>query len=70
MAALLKFADDRGVRVETVSLGQGQGPVAQQWIHKGVKEGFWVVSPTCCCACRLKRSQLSATAFPPRIRRP
>jgi dynein heavy chain len=43
MAALLKFAEDRGIRVETVSLGQGQGPVAQQWIHKGIKEGFWVV---------------------------
>ena len=45
MASLLKFADDKGVRVEAVSLGQGQGPVAQEWISKGLKEGFWVVRP-------------------------
>jgi hypothetical protein len=43
MASLLKFADDRGVRVEVVSLGQGQGPIAQEWISLGRKEGFWVV---------------------------
>jgi dynein heavy chain len=43
MAGLLKFADDKGVRVEAVSLGQGQGPVAQAWISEGLKEGFWVV---------------------------
>lgn len=43
MASLLKFADDRGQRVESVSLGQGQGPVAQHWINAGRKEGFWVV---------------------------
>ena len=43
MASLLKFAEDRGVRVEAVSLGQGQGPIAQRWISKGLKEGFWVV---------------------------
>lgn len=43
MASLLKFADDHGQRVEAVSLGQGQGPVAQQWINLGKKEGFWVV---------------------------
>lgn len=43
MAALLKFADDKGIRVESVSLGQGQGPVAQKWIDAGAAEGFWVV---------------------------
>lgn len=43
MASLLKFSDDRGQRVETVSLGQGQGPVAQTLISSGRKEGFWVV---------------------------
>jgi dynein heavy chain, axonemal len=46
MASLLKFADDQGQRVETVSLGQGQGPVAQHWINLGRKEGFWVVRTT------------------------
>lgn len=43
MAALLRFAEDRGIRVEGVSLGQGQGPVAQKWIDEGIKHGFWVV---------------------------
>jgi hypothetical protein len=43
MAALLKFADDRGVRVESVSLGQGQGPVATKLIEEGSAAGFWVV---------------------------
>ena len=47
MANLLKFADDRGIRVESVSLGQGQGPVAERWIQEGMKEGFWVVLQNC-----------------------
>jgi dynein heavy chain len=47
MAALLKFAEDRGVRVESVSLGQGQGPIAQKWITEGAQQGFWVVLQNC-----------------------
>lgn len=46
-AALLKFAEEKGRRVEVVSLGQGQGPVAQRWIDEGVQEGFWVVLQNC-----------------------
>ncbi len=37
----------QGVRVESVSLGQGQGPVAQKWIDAGAAEGFWVVLQNC-----------------------
>jgi len=47
MAALLTFAEEKGVRVESVSLGQGQGPVAQKWIDEGAAEGFWVVLQNC-----------------------
>jgi dynein heavy chain len=43
MAALLKFAEEKSVRVESVSLGQGQAPVAQKLIEEGSTAGFWVV---------------------------
>jgi len=35
LSDLLKFADSSNTRVESVSLGQGQGPVALDWIRKG-----------------------------------
>jgi len=47
MTSLLKFADDKGIQVESVSLGQGQGPVAQRCIDVGAKEGHWVVLQNC-----------------------
>ena len=34
LSDLLKFADASRTRVESVSLGQGQGPVALDWIQK------------------------------------
>lgn len=34
-----RHASPQGVRVESVSLGQGQGPVAQRWIDEGAAQG-------------------------------
>jgi len=50
-AALLKFGDDMGFSgsemVQTVSLGQGQGPIAEALIRGGIVQGTWVVLQNC-----------------------
>ncbi|GAB1598116.1 dynein heavy chain 3, axonemal-like [Argonauta hians] len=49
MAALLRFAEERGKskELQTISLGQGQGPIAEQRILQAAKQGTWVVLQNC-----------------------
>ena len=47
MLALLKFAEGFGRTVESISLGQGQGPHAERMVKSGQKDGTWVVLQNC-----------------------
>jgi dynein heavy chain len=47
MASLLYFAEGLKVTVNAISLGQGQGPIAEAWIEKARAEGGWVVLQNC-----------------------
>ncbi|KAI8903374.1 dynein heavy chain, N-terminal region 2-domain-containing protein [Gorgonomyces haynaldii] len=50
MSSLLKFAEDRRMppeKVTSISLGQGQGPIAAKLINQGMNAGSWVVLQNC-----------------------
>ena len=56
--ALIKFAEDRGVlnKFQSISLGQGQGPVAEKLCAASTKVGNWV----CLMNCHLATSWMKA----------
>ncbi|XP_012945211.2 dynein heavy chain 6, axonemal [Aplysia californica] len=49
MSAFLRFAKemDYTERIQSISLGQGQGPVAEKMIQSAVKNGDWVFLQNC-----------------------
>lgn len=49
MGAFLRFAKEQGManKIQSISLGQGQGPVAEKLITTAVKMGEWVFLQNC-----------------------
>jgi dynein heavy chain len=47
MNALIRFAESKKIAIESVSLGQGQGPHAETLVQSGSTKGFWVVLQNC-----------------------
>jgi len=42
-ASLHAYSEKKNIKVKSISLGQGQGPIAQQMINDGFQTGDWVV---------------------------
>lgn len=46
----MRFGADKGIKptdIQTISLGQGQGPLAERLINAGIVDGSWVVLQNC-----------------------
>jgi dynein heavy chain len=41
--SLVKYGELKKKHIDTVSLGQGQGPKAERFIQEAVQKGSWVV---------------------------
>ena len=55
MSALMKFADDEGMggdKLETISLGQGQGPIAARMINRAIQRGMLDIQNYFCTVAR------------------
>jgi hypothetical protein len=52
---LLKFAEDKsmGEKTQSISLGQGQGPIAAKVIKQAQKDGTWYLLLTKDCFTKL-----------------
>ncbi|RHY32869.1 hypothetical protein DYB32_002144 [Aphanomyces invadans] len=47
ISSVLKFADASKQKIDTISLGQGQGPIAERMISLAMETGSWVVLQNC-----------------------
>jgi hypothetical protein len=47
MAALLSFGETKKANVDSIALGQGQGPKAMVMMEHGKQKGLWVVLQNC-----------------------
>jgi len=47
MLTIYKFAEQQEIPVNALSLGQGQGPLAEKMIEKGTGDGSWVILQNC-----------------------
>lgn len=50
MTGLLRFAEEKnmgGSKIQSISLGQGQGPIAAKMIKSAISHGTWVVLQNC-----------------------
>ncbi|XP_053321162.1 dynein axonemal heavy chain 3-like [Spea bombifrons] len=49
LESLMQFAEEQemGMKLQTISLGQGQGPIARKMVEKAAEDGTWVILQNC-----------------------